>query len=319
MQPLSRTLPGVAGRLDFNLRRLGKGPGDPTHRKLTPGHWFRATRTPQGQALTELFEHPGDVVVRAWGPGAQWALDHAPRLLGVDDDIAGFDGMVAGCEMLRRANHDHPGWRIGATDNLCEALAPAVVEQKVTGPEAFGGIRALIRSFGEPAPGPARLDGHPAHGMLVPPSAEQWAAIPSFGFTKAGVDARRAATVVRTMRRVSSLERALSGASDGAERSRLLCTQPGIGPWTAAKVLQWAYGDADAWSVGDYHVPGFIALALTGHKGDSAAAEQALQPYAGHRYRVELLVTPLVSHAARRGARKSLPTHVPGVGRGRRS
>ena len=83
-------------------------------------------------------------------------------------------------------------------------------------------------------------------------------------------------------------------------------------------MLQWAYGDPDAWSIGDYHAPALISLALTGQKGDDAFADEVLAPYAGHRYRVELLVTPLVAHAARRGARRTLPSHVPGVGVNRR-
>ena len=30
---------------------------------------------------------------------------------------------------------------------------PAIIEQKVTGQEAFAGYRRLVRSYGEPAPG----------------------------------------------------------------------------------------------------------------------------------------------------------------------
>lgn len=261
----------------------------------------------------ELFDVERDTWVRSWGPGAVSAVQQAPRLLGCDDDPTGFGALTDRCELVRRAHHEHPNLRIGATDNLAEALAPAAIEQKVTGPEAFGGLRRLWRRYGEAAPGPASSEGHRAHGMLVPPAPQTWAQIPSFEFTRAGVDARRAAVLVRAMTRLPSLDRALRAAPDNAERARLLQTLPGIGPWTAAKVMQWAYGDADAWSTGDYHAPGLISLALCGRRLDNDGAEELLRPYAGHRFRVELLVVGMVAKGSRRGPRMSLPGHVPGV------
>ena len=35
-----------------------------------------------------------------------------------------------------------------------ESLLPSIIEQKVTGQEAFGGFRALVQRYGERAPGP---------------------------------------------------------------------------------------------------------------------------------------------------------------------
>lgn len=309
-----RVVPGAAGRADTILGHLAKGPRDPTHRRIERQHWFRATRTPQGTALVEIADVGPDTCVRAWGDGGQWALEQAPRLLGCADDPTGFAELAAHAVVLQRAHRAHPNLRVGATDNLAEALAPAVIEQKVTGPEAFGGLRRLWQRHGEFAPGPAGIEGHPAYDMLVPPGASTWARIPSFEFTRAGVDARRAAALVRAMARTPSLERALGAADTGSERARLLQSLPGVGPWTAAKVLQWAYGDPDAWSTGDYHVPGLISLALCGTKLDNDDAAEVLRPYAGHRFRVELLVVGLVAHAARRGPRKALPRHVPGIG-----
>src|SRR5207244_2947463 len=70
--------------LPFDLRRtlwpVRRGLGDPCMREDPAGAWWRATRTPQGPATTrfECLPSSGEVEVRAWGPGARWALEFAP-------------------------------------------------------------------------------------------------------------------------------------------------------------------------------------------------------------------------------------------------
>ena len=69
-------------------------------------------------------------------------------------------------------------------------------------------------------------------------------------------------------------------------RKRLLAI-PGIGPWTTEMTMGYAYGDSDAVPVGDLHLPGMVAFALTGE--ESASDErmlELLQPYEGQRFRV---------------------------------
>ena len=74
-------------------------------------------------------------------------------MLGADDDWTGFEPRLPVLEEIRRR---HPHVRLGRTGLVMEALVPAVIEQKVTGQEAFGGFRALVHRFGERAPGPGR-------------------------------------------------------------------------------------------------------------------------------------------------------------------
>jgi 3-methyladenine DNA glycosylase/8-oxoguanine DNA glycosylase len=66
---------------------------------------------------------------------------------------------------------------------------------------------------------------------------------------------------------------------------------PGIGPWTIAEVGRVAYGDPDAVSVGDYHLPNLVAWALAGEpRADDARMLELLEPYRGQRGRVQRLL-----------------------------
>jgi 3-methyladenine DNA glycosylase/8-oxoguanine DNA glycosylase len=56
----------------------------------------------------------------------------------------------------------------------------------------------------------------------------------------------------------------LEAAPDAATATRLLLAVPGIGMWTAAEVVRVAFGDPDAVTVGDYHLPNHVVYALTG-------------------------------------------------------
>jgi len=66
-----------------------RGGGDPTHRRLGD-IWLRTTRTPAGPALIKIIGQGNEVAARAWGEGAEWALDQLPRLVGEADDPGGF-------------------------------------------------------------------------------------------------------------------------------------------------------------------------------------------------------------------------------------
>ena len=76
-----------------------------------------------------------------------------------------------------RRRQRYPGWRVGRTNRVLEALIPAILEQKVTGKEAWLGWRTLIRQFGEPPPSG---DGVP-QGLQVVPSVDVWGTDPLVG------------------------------------------------------------------------------------------------------------------------------------------
>lgn len=293
--------------LDATLGLLQRGSHDLTHRKIG-GSWLRATRTPVGPALLQVSSADTVVSGTAWGPGAEWVLDRLPRLLGGDDDPSDFRPRPEHPALVEA--HRRYGWfRIAGTDAVFEALTCAIIEQKVTGHEAFGAYRRLLQHYGEPAPGPGGRTGSVAYPMVVPPDPRTWASIPSWRYLRAGLESSRSRTLVGAAGRASAIERTLH--RDPLDADRGLRSLPGVGAWTSAEVRQRAHGDADAWSVGDYHVGKDITWALTGQVQDDDACAEILEPYRGHRYRVQVLLELAGLRRPRRAPRMTLPSHTP--------
>ena len=304
-----RWRPGRAVPVSTILGPLRRGHGDPTFRVVDGAVW-RTARTPLGPATLWIRADgaAGEVVAEAWGAGAGWALEALPDMLGDADTGADeFVADVAGRHpFLREALRRHPHWRVPRSGLVFEALLAAILEQKVTGQEAWAGWQALLRRFGEPAPGPAA----PQLGLRLAPSPETVRMIPSWEWLAMPVDPARSRVAVVTARVAPALERTVALAHADAERA--LCSLPGIGVWTAAEVRQRAHGDPDAVSFGDYHVPGRIGLSLTGASVDDAGLEALLEPFRPHRYRVQRLVELCGGAPPRRGPRMPPRRHLPG-------
>ena len=262
--------------LRLTLGWLRRGRSDPSMRVGPDGVW-RATRTPEGPATTRLTSIAGEIRVRAWGPGAEWVLEAAPELVGchdVDDDFRPEH------PVLRDLHRRLPGLRIARSKSVVEAAVPSIIEQKVVGKEARRAYAGLVRRFGDRAPGPAG-----DAGLLTPPCPRTLAGTPYWVFHRLGVERRRADAV----RRVASVARRMEeavGLPPEAALHRLQAVQ-GVGAWTAAEVAIVALGDADAVSVGDFHLPNPGSWALAGEaRGDDARMLELLEPYRGHRGRV---------------------------------
>jgi 3-methyladenine DNA glycosylase/8-oxoguanine DNA glycosylase len=242
----------------------------------TPGEVWRATRTPEGAATIRLRQRSSTTVdARAYGDGADWALAHAPDLLGAGDDPTEFRPQRnAGLRDLQRR---HPGIRIPTTHAIAEALVPIVLEQKVQTAEAHASYRILLHTHSDPAPGPAN-----GPRLRLPPDPRHLAQLPYWHFHHAGVEKRRADTV----RRVASHARQLDA---GTANPRAI---PGIGAWTIGELGMRANGDADAVPIGDYHLPHLVAFALAGEpRSTDERMLELLEPYRPHRARVIRLLT----------------------------
>jgi 3-methyladenine DNA glycosylase/8-oxoguanine DNA glycosylase len=244
---------------------------------------------------------PDEVYAAAWGAGAQWALKSVPGLLGADDDVTNFDAQHP---LVVEGWRRYPHLRIGRTGLVMEGLVPSIIEQKVTGQEAFAGFRALVHRFGERAPGPG-VD----RKIWVQPTAEQLALIPSWEWLKLHIDPARSRPIVQAARVASSIER-IAGL-DSAEADRRLQSLPGVGVWTSAEVRAKALGDPDAVPFGDYHVANEVGWALFGHDIDDTRLAEVLEPWPGHRGRVVNLILLVGRGRPRHGPRMAPRGHLP--------
>lgn len=265
--------------LGLTLGPLRRGPGDPTFRTAPDGSVWRASRTPEGPGTLRVAMRSGTVEAEAWGEGADWLLAQLPTLLGEADDPASF---APRHRLVAASARRRPGLRLVRSGLVLESLIPSVLEQKITVEEAYRAWRLLVRGHGERAPGP-----HP--DLYVMPDPRTWALIPSWEWHRAGVDDKRASTILRAARVARRLEEAaLMEPPQARARLELI---PGIGPWTSSETVQRTNGAADAVTVGDLHLPGIIGHALADDRdADDEEMLRLLAPYEGHRHRAARLI-----------------------------
>lgn len=290
------------GELDLirTLRPICRGRFDPTfilerHRVL------RATRTPQGPATLKIVhEQRGRVEADAWGPGAAWALERVPKMLGLDTPSPSAEEVCAGAipDVVQQAARKCRGMRLSLVAPLFEVVVPIVLEQLVTGKESKRAFTRLVRTFAEPAPGPVE-------DLWLPPAPEHIRSIPGDEFLSLGIIRQQGLTLRELSRRARRLEEAAAMLPDDAY-ARLTAFK-GIGPWTAGSLQLYALGHADAVIEGDYHLPNVVAWNLAGEdRADDARMLELLAPFAGHRGRVQRWIEVTGAAAPRYGPRRAV-------------
>ncbi|MDT5389321.1 MAG: hypothetical protein QOE04_2962 [Mycobacterium sp.] len=281
----------------MTLSPLRRGPGDPCY-QLVDGAIWKTTLMPSGPVTARITTSARNAVdCEAWGGGASEFVERLPAWLGAEDDATGFAPTEP---TIAAAHRNVPHLRLGRTSRVLEALIPAVLEQRVAGKDAFRAWRLLVTKYGAPAPGPA------PERMRVPPPSDVWRRVPSWEFHLANVDPGRARTIVGCAQRADSLERLTTRRSE--QRRAALRSLPGVGEWTAAEVAQRAWGDADAISVGDYHLSNMVGSTLLGHRIDDQEMIELLEPLRPHRQRaVRLLEVSGLARNPRFGARQAIP------------
>lgn len=281
------------------LGPLRRGPGDPTFRLTPDGAVWRVSRTPLGVGTLRVAARGCEATAKAWGPGAEWLLDRLPALLGAEDRPEEF---VPRHRLIAHSHRRVPDLRLTRTGLVLESLIPSVLEQKITADEAYRAWRRLVTRFGEPAPGPA------PERMAAMPAPRTWALVPSWEWHRAGVDNKRASTILRAVRVAARMEEA-AHLTPAEARARLEVI-PGIGPWTSAEVVQRTHGAPDEITTGDLHLPRIVGYALVGDRdADDARMLDLLAPYPGQRHRAARYIL-LTGHTPPRRAPKMPKTDI---------
>jgi 3-methyladenine DNA glycosylase/8-oxoguanine DNA glycosylase len=258
--------------------------------------WIHAMHSPAGPVTLRVRVERADaaITVQAWGEGRAWVIERAPAITGLEDRPEQFSPGNPLVATLHRRLRGLRVVRLGAVLDL--ALA-TTVEQRVTTLEARRSWRALVRRYGEPAPG--------RYGLVLSPNAQVVARLPDWTWRRIGIEGRRAATMNHLARDASGLDRA-AALSDPVLERRLLGI-PGVGPWTAAHVLHLAAGDADAVPVGDWNLPRHVGFALAGEpRADDARMLELLEPFRPHRGRVLRLLVSGTRPPPRRAPRAKI-------------
>ena len=278
------------------------------------GRWYRrAEPGPAGPLTLAAAANADGTTVQVWGPAGtpaaavDAAVENAMAWAGLRDDVAGAEAVLTSAAVLRRLVDEVGEVRLGRTPRVGEALGRSIIEQLVQGKEARRSIAQLVARSG------TRVD---EHRWYWPPAADL-GATPVWDLRRCGVSGRMTTALHAAAVEDSRLERA---RHDWHALDRRLLALPGVGPWTSAEA-RLRLGDADAVSVGDYHLPTTVGFALAGPDGDGpdgtwtdAGMLALLAPYAGQRGRVIRLVETaaaagLVARRPRRGPRAALSAH----------
>jgi 3-methyladenine DNA glycosylase/8-oxoguanine DNA glycosylase len=257
----------------FSLQRMG--PYDPT--ALRDGDCFRKAFYYRGKvAGIEICRDGGELAVCACGEDAEPLLEET--IAGLLQEDRYFDFAIEDPGVLR-LHGLFPGLRILRFPWLYDMSCSAILQQRIRTVDAMRDWRRIAQRWGGDGP----------WGLRAFPAAAVMAAVPRFELERMGVDAKRAAALLRFAR-----EQKLVGFKAGMEFAtirQLLMRVPGIGGWTTETVLGYGAGDTDAVIPADLHLPRVVCYALAGEfKGTDERMMELLEPFRGHRFRVIRLI-----------------------------
>jgi 3-methyladenine DNA glycosylase/8-oxoguanine DNA glycosylase len=282
-------------KYDFfeTTRLLRTGRSDPTVRRETDGLW-RSTHLPAGAATVHLQLRQDDhIEARAWGDGADCALDSVPAWLGLHQPAFQLPDHPVTNRLLR----ENGGVRLNDTGNVYEALVNVVLQQLITWNEAACNWRRLVEVLGEPAPGPGNLRLMPTPRTLRRVDIDRLVGL--------GINRLQARTLKEIAHSASGLQRAAALPTDAA--ARLLQQVRGVGPWTAASVLGFRLGRPQPVVLGDANLANTLCWALAGEpRGNDRDMLRLLEPFGDQAFLVIRLIHAARIVAPRRAARRRI-------------
>ena len=275
----------------FSLQRtlsgLGPGRGDPSMSRQGDTVAL-CLLTPKGTVSVHAQLHSESLGVELYGDGSDWLQPHLPDLFGLNDDVSGFEPR----DRLRRIAAASSGIRLPCVPVIFHRLVQVVLHQLVSWEEAADGWKTMTQRFGESAPGPG--------GLTLGPTPERLRGLAYYDLVNCGVLPRQARLIIRLAAEARRIEKA---AAQGNEfLTRFLRNIPGIGEWTVQSLLGSSRGHADAVVTGDYGLHHAVCYFFRGQeRGTDEEMLELLEPYRGHRYRVQSLIMHSGISAPRRG------------------
>ena len=254
-------VPGYDLGLSTLLQRLGSH--DPTCR-CQEGIFVKAFWTPQGACTLALRQQGEQIEVETAGDGGPWCRDWMPRMFAFRPQELPRPCPHPGLFQLSR---DLFRLKIGPVPWSFDVATAYVLQQRIAFRDAARSFTQLIQDYASTAPGPLPL--------RLPLSPEQWLKLGPDRIQRAGVDAKRARTLLRVAQ--------LGLEFDPQQLARLR----GIGPWTLESVRGYGFGEPDAVPTGDLHLPRVIGQFLGGEaRANDERMLTLLEPYRGIRFRV---------------------------------
>lgn len=233
--------------------------------------------------------------VRLEGAGADWLEPHLSPLFGLQDDPSGFAPTGAVLRLMKRS----PGIHLVRLPVVFHRLIRIVLHQLVTWEEAAAGWQVMTQRYGEEAPGES--------GLMIGPSPATLNSLAYYDLVDCGILPRQARLILKLAAEHRRIEKARAQGDE--QLIRFLSRISGIGEWTLQTLRGSALADPDAVVTGDYGLPHTVCWFFRKQaRGTDEEMLQLLEPFRGHRYRVQQLLMQSGIKPPRRGPKLPVRT-----------